>query len=225
MDSSRHEVDLTGNGPAPAGEGAVGVNPEAVPPAHADGPITHTGEWLAYPRSPWLRQAYRLPILLHRLGLGGLTGRLFLILTTTGRMSSRPRRAAIEFHTVGDRRYVFAAWKQADWYRNLQADPRVRLQTAWGAQAALARRVTQNEELTRLFDFASRNPVIRWMARSAGRDLTLSTFLAEKERWILIAFDAADEPAPPPLRADLVWIWPALALSGWLVWMVARHAG
>jgi deazaflavin-dependent oxidoreductase (nitroreductase family) len=201
------------------------VNPDAAPPAHAGDPETRTGERLAYPRSAWLRQAYRLPILLHRLGLSGLTGRLFLILTTTGRKSGLPRRTAIEFHTVGDRKYVLAAWKQADWYRNLQADPRVRLQTAWGAQAALARRVTKNEELARWFRHASRNPVIRWMARSASSDLTLATFLAEKERWILIAFDAADEPAPPPLQADLVWIWPALALSGWLVWMMARNAG
>lgn len=191
--------------------------------------VTQPGEpgvrWLAYPKSHWVRRAYRLPILFYRLGLGWLIGRLFMVLTTTGRKSGQPRRTAIEFHTVGDRKYVFAAWSQADWYRNLQGDPQVRVQTWRGAEAARARRVTEDEELHRLFGFASRNPVIRWIARSAGLDLTLSTFLAEKERWILIAFDAAEEPAPPPLRADLVWIWPALALSGWLVWMLARNAG
>ena len=53
---------------------------------------------IPYPDTPLMKHAYRFPVLLYRLGLGRLAGRLFMILTTTGRSSGLPRRTAIEFH-------------------------------------------------------------------------------------------------------------------------------
>ena len=52
-----------------------------------------------YPDHPILKWTFRLPILFHRLGLGLIVGRLFMILTTIGRKSGLPRHSAIEFHS------------------------------------------------------------------------------------------------------------------------------
>jgi hypothetical protein len=56
-----------------------------------------------------LKWSFRLPILLYRLGLGPIVGRLFTILTTSGRQSGLPRRHALEFHSFAGRNYVFSA--------------------------------------------------------------------------------------------------------------------
>ena len=181
---------------------------------------TLTSERIRYPRSAWLKYAYKSPILFYRLGLGWLIGRIFMVLTTLGRRSGQPRRTAIEFHTVAGRTYIFAAWAEADWYRNLLADPRVMVQTASGSMPARARRVTDDGELSSLFDMAARNPVIRAMARAGGWKLTREAFLAEKDRWILIAFEPTRDEVPPAQRADLAWLWliltPVACLVTWL---------
>jgi deazaflavin-dependent oxidoreductase (nitroreductase family) len=190
-------------------------------PQHTEKPRALTSEQIPYPRSALAKYAYKTPILLYRLGLGRLAGRLFMVLTSVGRMSGLPRRTAIEYHTVAGRTYVFAAWAEADWYRNLLANPRVMVQTASGSMPARARRVTDDEELSLLFGMAARNPVIRAMARAGGWKLTRETFLAERERWILIAFDPTTEAVPQGLRADLAWTWfiltPLACLVTWLV--------
>ena len=68
------------------------------------------------------------PITLYRLGLGPLIGRLVLLLTTTGRKSGLPRVTPLQYELIDGAYYVGAALGlKADWLRNLQADPRVRL--------------------------------------------------------------------------------------------------
>ncbi|MFN3308074.1 MAG: hypothetical protein ACK44E_02605 [Anaerolineales bacterium] len=54
-------------------------------------------ETLPYPKG-LVKLLFKTPILLYRLGLGVLVGRLFMVLTTTGRKSGVARRTAIEFH-------------------------------------------------------------------------------------------------------------------------------
>jgi deazaflavin-dependent oxidoreductase (nitroreductase family) len=89
---------------------------------------------MIYPRREWSRQAFRLPFLLWRLGLGPLFGRVILILTTAGRRSGLPRRAAIEFHKMNGKKYAVSAFgTRAEWYRNILADPHVTIQSADGA--------------------------------------------------------------------------------------------
>lgn len=48
------------------------------------------------PRTRMQRALFRAPILLDRLGLGGLLGHRFLLLTHTGRTSGRPRQVVLE---------------------------------------------------------------------------------------------------------------------------------
>jgi deazaflavin-dependent oxidoreductase (nitroreductase family) len=185
-------------------------------------------EKLPYP-SGLVKWLYKTPILLYRLGLGFLVGRLFMIMTTVGRKSGQPRRTAIEFHEYKGRRYVFSAWgTKADWYRNIEANPGITIQTWRGAESVRARRITSEVELAEAFAFAMANPSMRMVMKSAGFNLTMEGFLAQKEHFTFVTFDPTDRPTPEPLRADLVWVWAlllplALIASTGIVFRVASQ--
>ena len=56
-------------------------------------------------------------------------GEPFLYLTTVGRRTGRPHRIEIWFAAHEGRLYLLSGGRErADWVRNLQANPRVRLQ-------------------------------------------------------------------------------------------------
>jgi|YNPBryunderm2012_1023409.scaffolds.fasta_scaffold42876_2 hypothetical protein len=63
------------------------------------------------------------------------------------------------------------------------------------------------------------------MARLLGVELTRESFLANRERFYLVTFDPTDEPTPPPLPADLRWVWlVVLTLTAALCWFRRRGA-
>lgn len=180
-------------------------------------------ESIPYPSHPVMKWLFKTPLLLWRLGLGPLVGRLFMIMTTTGRKSGQPRHTAIEYHTWRGRKYVLAAWPKSDWYRNLQADPRLTIQTAVGAESVIARRLTDEAELADVYEFAAANPLMRRFWQLLGFDLNLESFLAHKEQFHLLTFEPTTEPTPPPLAADLVWVWPVVLVLGLLLRLDQRH--
>jgi len=49
---------------------------------------------MSYP-SGIMKRLLKAPILFYRLGLGLVVGRLFMVMTTTGRKSGQPRRIAM----------------------------------------------------------------------------------------------------------------------------------
>jgi len=164
-------------------------------------------ERLPYPKG-LMKRVYKVPILLYRLGLGLLVGKLFMIMTTIGRKSGQPRRTAIEFHEHKGRRYVFSAWgRKADWFHNIEANPFITIQTWRGAESVLARRITTEAELAEAFAFAMSNPSMRMVMKTAGFDLTLNQFLDQKDRFTFVSFDPIDQFTPEPLQSDLVWVW------------------
>ena len=177
---------------------------------------------LPYP-SGLMRWLYKTPILLYRLGLGFLVGRLFMILTTVGRKSGQPRRTGIEFHEYKGRRYIFSAWgKKSDWYRNIEAHPYITIQTWRGSESVLARRITSDVELAQAFAFAMSNPSMRMVMKSAGFGQTLEQFLAQKERFTFVTFEPIDRPAPEPLPSDLAWVWVVIIPLCGLLWLLER---
>jgi len=98
---------------------------------------------LTSPRGPgrWMRLLYRLPVWLHQRRLDALIPAGTLLLTTRGRVSGRDRTVALSFEHDPDEDvyYVVAGWgSRAHWYRNLEAEPRVRLYAAGRSAAALA---------------------------------------------------------------------------------------
>ena len=118
-------------------------------------------ENLPYPSGRVMQMVYKSPIWLYRLGLGPLVGRLFMILTTTGRKSGLPRRTAIEFHQRHGRKYVMVGWTAANWYKNILTNPLVTIQTAWGTEHARARRITTIEDLRGAWEVAEQSSIIR----------------------------------------------------------------
>ncbi len=84
------------------------------------------------------RWLVRAPIRLYRAGLGFLFGHRLLMLQHTGRTSGTPRFVVLEVvdHPApGEYVIVSGFGTTAQWYRNIRADPRVRL---WiGTQRAI----------------------------------------------------------------------------------------
>jgi deazaflavin-dependent oxidoreductase (nitroreductase family) len=71
----------------------------------------------------------RVPRLLYALGLGPLIGRLVLLLTTTGRKTGKPRVVPLQYEEDEGVVYLGSArGAEADWYRNIVANPRVHVQ-------------------------------------------------------------------------------------------------
>ncbi len=80
---------------------------------------------------------------LYRAGLGPLLGRLILLLTTTGRRSGLPRVAPLQYEELDGLIYVGSArGAQADWFRNIIANPKVKVQIKARCFEAFAEAVT-----------------------------------------------------------------------------------
>lgn len=172
---------------------------------------------MTYPTSGWRKALFKWPVQLWRLGLGPLIGRMFMLITHTGRKSGLPRRTMVELHRLNGRIYAPSGFgRRSQWYRNIEADPHVTIQTAVGPQPSLAVRVTDDDELLAL---------LHEMGSSAGQsmlDLYLQSLdiensdaaiLANKDRIYWLRFDPTNEPTPPPLPADLAWVWPVAGVT------------
>jgi deazaflavin-dependent oxidoreductase (nitroreductase family) len=181
---------------------------------------------LTYPSSGWRRAMFKWPVHLWRLGMAPLIGHNMVLITHTGRKSGLPRRTMTELHVVNGRKYAPCAFgPRAQWFRNIQANPRVTIQTADGAESARAMRVTSDEEILALMDYThpiNRIMILRYM-EALDIEPTPEDILAKKDRIYWIRFDPTDEPTPPPLAADLVWVWPAALVILAVAWLLTRE--
>jgi deazaflavin-dependent oxidoreductase (nitroreductase family) len=189
--------------------------------------MTHTQSprgYIGYPSSRLIHQLSRTPLVLWRMGLRAIFGRLFMVIATWGRKSGLPRYAMIDQIEIDG---VLHAWSghgpHADWYRNLTANPLVTLQTATETLPLRARRVTDADELTYLLTrFRLTHPVrARSYFGAYGIDADPSMIAVAADNIYLIAFEPADASTPPPLRADLAWIW--LLLPPGVAWWISRR--
>jgi len=57
--------------------------------------------------------------------------------------------------------------------------------------------------LTEAFEYSMFNPSMR----AIGFELNLEQFIAHKDRFTFVTFDPTDQSTPPPLEADLWWVW------------------
>ena len=108
------------------------------------------------------RLFFRLPIWLYRLGLGWLLGDRLLLLTHIGRKSGLPRQAVIEVvrHDPATDTYIIASGFGAhvDWFRNIQRNPNVVVQSGRRRLAAVAERLPLDIAADELYDYAQRRP-------------------------------------------------------------------
>lgn len=196
-------------------------------PASATGNTAGGRSLPVYPPAAWQQAVFKAPLLLWRLGFGPLLRDRLLVITHTGRRSGLPRRTVVEYHQLGERKYVVCAFgRRAQWYGNILADPLVTIQAADGPEAAVARRVTDDEELLAVYALMQqRNPLmLGWYLDSAGVANTAQGVLRGKDRLDILTFEPADRPAPPPLPADLTWVWAVMAAGAGLLWRRRRRS-
>ena len=85
--------------------------------------------------------------------------RMVLLLTTTGRKSGQPRTTPLQYEEIGGAYTVGSArGAQADWLRNLQADPHVQVQIGERCFSALAEAVTDPVRIADFFEARLKHP-------------------------------------------------------------------
>ncbi len=110
---------------------------------------------------PIPRLLARAPILLYRAGFGSLLGRRLTMLEHRGRTSGLPRYVVLEVLERDDEGLVIVSGYggRAQWYRNILADPRVRI---WSGRlrdvSARAARIPAEEVPGRLEEYRRRHP-------------------------------------------------------------------
>jgi len=78
-----------------------------------------------------MKNIQKIHRLLYAIGLGSLVGRIILLLTTTGRKSGKKRVTPMQYELIGCDYYVGAArGLNADWVRNIQANPQVEVRVS-----------------------------------------------------------------------------------------------
>jgi len=122
----------------------------------------------------WL---FKIPIFFYRIGLP-LFGSFILLLTTTGRKSGKPRHTPLEYHREPRTglTIIMAGWGgNTDWRRNLQSDPRVRVQMGWHKFEAIAEPLSDAEVAAWMSDALKLNPKsAKIWSRWAGEPVSLA---------------------------------------------------
>lgn len=109
--------------------------------------------------------------------IDGMHRERLLLLTTTGARTGEEHTTPMMFHTDGDRPIVMAsnagAPKAPDWYRNLLANPTVRVEQGKDSYQATAKELT-GEERTRLWaEITAAYPFFLEHEQKAGREIPL----------------------------------------------------
>ena len=169
--------------------------------------------FLTYPKSGWHRAMFMWPVHLWRLGLAPVIGHHMMLISHTGRKSGKTRRTMVEYFKMNGKKYVTSGFgSRSQWYQNIVADPRVTIQTADGVEHMIATRVSDGETLLSLLDCVKRREEQLWKLYLDTIEVqpTREDILAKKDRFYWLTFEPTDEPTPPPLMADLVWVWPLI---------------
>jgi deazaflavin-dependent oxidoreductase (nitroreductase family) len=108
------------------------------------------------------RLGFRLPIGLYRLGLGGLLGTRFLLLTHTGRKSGLTRYTVLEvvrYDQASGECIIASGWGyKSDWLHNITANPHVSFQVGKRRADGIAQRLTPEEASEELLDYSRKHP-------------------------------------------------------------------
>ncbi len=114
----------------------------------------------------WLRVAFRVPILLYRLGLGRALDHRLLLIVHRGRRSRLLRETVVEvvrYDPATRACVVMAGWRgTTDWYRNIQAEPALEIRVGGDRYAPTQRFLTTDETVAELRSYTERHP---WLAR------------------------------------------------------------
>ena len=135
-------------------------------PAHEQSP----------PDTPMGRAVLRTPIWLYRLGLSGLMGGRFVLLTHRGRTTGRPRQAVLEVldtNSVTGAILVASGFgDRAQWFRNIVREPRVLFQVGRERRRGTAVPLPPRESGRVLAHQAQKHPeAVGALMRALGHDV------------------------------------------------------
>ena len=80
---------------------------------------------------PILKWLFKIPVLQYKLGMGWMIGKKFLLITTTGRKTGKPRSTPLEYihNPQKDWYRVAPGWGgNTDWYKNIRHNPHITVQ-------------------------------------------------------------------------------------------------
>jgi len=177
--------------------------------------------FFTYPAGGWRMAMFKWPVQLWRLGLAPIIGHQLMLITHTGRKSGLSRLTMVEYYKMDRKKFIVSGFgSRAQWYRNIDADPYITIQTADGVESVRAERVTDGETLLRLLDGVKRREGLLLNMYLEALDVSpdREDILIKKDRFYWLTFEPTDEPTPAPMPADLVWIWPLVA-TGLLAWL------
>lgn len=189
---------------------------------------------IRHPHTPVLRVLMRLPIFFWRLGLGRLIGSLeirrgaLVLLTATGRSSGEPRRTPVTAHALSGRTYLWCPYgDRSQWYRNVTANPIVTVQSRRGTQVMRAVPVDSDDEVVEIFAELRRfdETFLRSYLDEEGVADTPEDIAKNKERLHIRRLEVTELAGPPPLEADLAWLWLVPAVVATLYVMLRRQTG
>ncbi len=93
-------------------------------------------------------------MLLYRIGLGPVIGKLILLLTTTGRRTGLPRVTPLAYDEINGAIYLgFTRGAESDWFKNAKANPRVHIRVGSRAFAGIAEPVTDPSRIADLIQY------------------------------------------------------------------------
>ena len=161
-----------------------------------------------------------------RLGLGPYIGNPYtgyiMVLTTTGRRSGLPRRNPVNYAMGDGEVYCLVGFGQrSDWYRNIVADPNVRVWVGAEGWAGRAEVMTDPAEWL---------PIYRQILRRAGfadraftrvslSELSDDDLLRLGTETPVVRIGLDDRLPKEEGPGDLAWLWPVLLgtfIAGWL---------
>ncbi len=161
---------------------------------------------ISHPPGRALRFGLRLPIWLYRLRLGWLLDSRFLMLTHTGRKSGIHHQTVIEVvrhDKETDAYYAVSGWgAKADWYQNIQNDPRVTLHVGGRSFQAQAQFIPIVRAIEVLEDYIARHPLafkelsLLFLGERTTADREAARRLAEKMP--MVAFHPGHASSSPP---------------------------
>ncbi|MBW2291473.1 MAG: nitroreductase family deazaflavin-dependent oxidoreductase [Deltaproteobacteria bacterium] len=171
---------------------------------------------MAHPGRGLRRWFFRAPLYGWRLGLGPLLRPRFMVLTTRGRKSGRPRHTMLEYVALNGKPYFGAGWGDTSaWVKNLLADPRVYVQSGLGETYGVARRVTDPEIIRSIYPEMKKSPIWKQYTASWGIDgASEDDVAANADRLWTFAIERDEDASASQLeglRSDLAWVWVLIA--------------
>jgi deazaflavin-dependent oxidoreductase (nitroreductase family) len=143
---------------------------------------------------------------MYRRFLHRVAGGVVLLLKTSGRKSGREHTVGLQYELINDRYYVGAAdGSRADWLKNIQANPEVRVQAGNSRFRAKAMVVSDQGETARFLAYRlKKRPLLfRMVLSTAGFKGKLDQAALEKyAQTILMVIFTPFQDAHSPALAD-----------------------